>query len=70
MWVIPSYFQISFNEEGEVRKISEDLVHGVTDKGGIFVNRFQQTIEKKRSIIFITLLCPILSSGARSLKEC
>ena len=31
--------QVMFTEEGEVRKVSEDLVHGVLDKGGVFVNR-------------------------------
>lgn len=46
-----------------MRKISEDLVHGVTDKGGIFVNRFQQTIEKKEYHIHnITMSYPFVRS--------
>ena len=28
-----------FTEEGEVRKVSEDLVHGILEKGGLFINR-------------------------------
>lgn len=31
--------EISFNDEGEVRKISEDLVHGATNRGNNFVNK-------------------------------
>ena len=37
--VSPPPSQVLFTEEGEVRKVSEDLVHGVLDKGGVFVNR-------------------------------